>query len=400
MTVAHIAFKYGSCNTGGAAIAATRLHNALLAHGVESHYICIHQCESGKNVHELPTGWRRCLFIMSTKISRCVWKFSPYRKSICVNVVPLFGLERELARIRPDVVHVQWINNDVCSFEQLAHLPYRIVFNLHDLYLLNAIEFLPCGDRRFIEGFMPTNSTVLERYMFERKRRLLSRPDFRLIGPSEWVCKQARDSIIGRDKMTFAISNIIASEYFNEGERRKNERFTILFGSGGGRQQSLKGFEDLVAVIKMLPTKVRENCELHILGENDKDGNIEGMATHFLGKVTSSKRMVAIYRSADVFAFPSRQETQGMMKIEALLCGTPVVAFNRSACAEGIVVGENGFVADDGDIQGFVEGIMMYYSLFKRGTLPQITMQIAKKARAHYSDDVLITRICEVYRAG
>ena len=63
MRVAHIAFQYGLNNTGGAAIAATRLHQALLKHGVESHYICVYAREKGENVHELPRGWKRRIFI-------------------------------------------------------------------------------------------------------------------------------------------------------------------------------------------------------------------------------------------------------------------------------------------------------------------------------------------------
>lgn len=51
MKIVHIRFQYRLNNTGGAVIAATRLHLALFKAGVESHYVCVHQLEDGQNIH-------------------------------------------------------------------------------------------------------------------------------------------------------------------------------------------------------------------------------------------------------------------------------------------------------------------------------------------------------------
>lgn len=136
MKIVHIAYQYGCNNTGGAAIAASRLHLALLKAGEESHYVCVHARVNGDNVHEMPRGWMRKVFLFATKVIRNVWKYTSYKKAICLNVVPLFGLEKLLNEIKPDVVHVQWLNADVASYEQISKLPYPVVFNLHDLNLV------------------------------------------------------------------------------------------------------------------------------------------------------------------------------------------------------------------------------------------------------------------------
>jgi glycosyltransferase involved in cell wall biosynthesis len=47
---------------------------------------------------------------------------------------------------------------------------------------------------------------------------------------------------------------------------------------------------------------------------------------HFLGKLTGAD-LAAAYRSADVFVFPSRTDTFGLVLIEALATGTPVAAY-------------------------------------------------------------------------
>jgi glycosyltransferase involved in cell wall biosynthesis len=47
---------------------------------------------------------------------------------------------------------------------------------------------------------------------------------------------------------------------------------------------------------------------------------------HFLGKLTGAE-LASAYRSADVFVFPSRTDTFGLVLIEALATGTPVAAY-------------------------------------------------------------------------
>ncbi len=47
---------------------------------------------------------------------------------------------------------------------------------------------------------------------------------------------------------------------------------------------------------------------------------------HFLGQLTGDA-LAACYAAADVFVFPSRTDTFGLVMIEALACGTPVAAY-------------------------------------------------------------------------
>ena len=46
----------------------------------------------------------------------------------------------------------------------------------------------------------------------------------------------------------------------------------------------------------------------------------------FLGKRTG-RELAGCYAGADVFVFPSKTDTFGLVMIEALACGTPVAAF-------------------------------------------------------------------------
>lgn len=399
MKVAHIAFQYGLANTGGAAIAATRLHQALLARGVESHYICVHKREAGTNVHELPRGWRRGVFFVLTKITRCMWRFTPYRKPICLNVVPLFGIEKVLAKIKPDIVHVQWLNADVCSFEQLTKLPYRMIFNLHDLYMILPGGGYPGKDRRFIDGLTQMNSTWLERFLVRRKEQLIRKKASAFIGPSDWVCKMANESVIGSGIPAHAIPNIIDELFFEGLSRRgRNEKFIILFGAYGGRGNGYKGFSDLEKSLALLPGSIKCDCELRIFGESADTCEIQGVATGFLGDITDPVLLRQVYCAADIFVFPSVQETQGMTKVEAMLCGLPVIAFDRTACAEGIEHRRTGWIAPAGDYSAFANGIVHYYSEWRRGALTKVHEEVSRLAKNRFREELIVEQIVEVYR--
>lgn len=390
MTIVHIAFQYGCCNTGGAAIAASRLHCALLASGVESHYICLIRWEKGENIHELPCGLRRKLFFTLTKFFRGIWRLTPIGKSVCLNIVPLYGLEKLLRNLRPDVVHVHWINLDVVSFAQLGRLPYPVVFNLHDLFPLIGLEFGHPTDERYIEGYTQRNSGILERFVWNRKRKMVQklRPSF--VGPSKWVAECCRRSLIARNRPCFVVSNLV-DEAFRYDARRcvRNEKFVMLFGAYAGTRNPFKGWDDLVAAFNRLPLEILKGAEVWVVGESAPDSSVCGMPLRFLGAVNDAQRMCDIYHQADLFVFPSKKETQGMMKIEALLCGLPVVAFDRTGCAEGVEHNLAGWIAHD--VDEFAQGISSaFFNRIDRE-------KIAERAREMFSTRRIVDSMNAVY---
>lgn len=66
-----------------------------------------------------------------------------------------------------------------------------------------------------------------------------------------------------------------------------------------------------------------------------------------------------VYRAMDAFLFPTRRgaEALGLVPLEAMACGVPVVGSNAYAVPEYVVEGETGFMAAPRDVGGFANGI-------------------------------------------
>jgi glycosyltransferase involved in cell wall biosynthesis len=74
---------------------------------------------------------------------------------------------------------------------------------------------------------------------------------------------------------------------------------------------------------------------------------LEGNGVHFIGEVGGGAKRELFARAAGLLMPIRWPEPFGMVMIEALACGTPVVAFPEGAATEIVAHGENGFLVED-----------------------------------------------------
>ncbi len=116
-----------------------------------------------------------------------------------------------------------------------------------------------------------------------------------------------------------------------------------------GRVSAEKQIDEIKPVLEAIP-----EARLAIVGDGP---NREALEAHFAGTNTNfvgylqGLELASAYASADAFIFPSRTETLGLVLLEAMAAGCPVVAANSGGIPDIVTDGENGYLfeADDPD---------------------------------------------------
>lgn len=75
------------------------------------------------------------------------------------------------------------------------------------------------------------------------------------------------------------------------------------------------------------------------------------------------ERLATLYRISDVMLFPATREKFGMVVIEALASGVPVIAYNKSGAARDLIEsGKNGFLVEEEDVPRMTERLIQLLS--------------------------------------
>ena len=100
-----------------------------------------------------------------------------------------------------------------------------------------------------------------------------------------------------------------------------------------------------------------------------------------------------IYNISDVCAVPSRQEAFGLVALEALACGTPVVASNQGGIPD-FVTEKVGILVEKENVEQLANAIIRIINKEKKYN----SRKIAKYAKENYKQDLLIDKLIEIYR--
>jgi len=120
-----------------------------------------------------------------------------------------------------------------------------------------------------------------------------------------------------------------------------------------GRLSAEKEIENIKPVLESIP-----NARLALVGDGP---NRQALQAHFAGTNTNfvgylqGLELAAAFASADAFIFPSRTETLGLVLLEAMAAGCPVVAAGTGGITDIVTDGENGYLFNPARKDGAIE---------------------------------------------
>jgi len=113
--------------------------------------------------------------------------------------------------------------------------------------------------------------------------------------------------------------------------------------------------------------------------EHKKLAKMSQKHVEFLGHVTDEE-LVTLYAGAKAFLAMASDEDFGITPVEAMLCGTPVIAYYGGGYKETVVDGKTGVFLHHLTVDGLVEGIKKFEKL-------QISSEACKKQAEKFSKE-------------
>ncbi len=167
-----------------------------------------------------------------------------------------------------------------------------------------------------------------------------------------------------------------------------------------GRMEKIKGFDRLLEAVTLLQEK--DKLTIVIIGGDENDrSEISKLKELALNKqiinniefyhAVSQEELPYYYNAADVFVLPSYSESFGMVALEALACGTPVVA-NRVGDLENIIhLGISGYVLPDNTPELLAAGINKIFLNQNRFDQVEIRRTVIKYDWRNIAADIIRT---------
>ena len=253
-----------------------------------------------------------------------------------------------LDQINPDVVHLHNLHAQNCNLEMLVGYlkkkGIRTFWTFHDCWMFTGYcmyyEITNCSKWKSKCGDCPQSKMYSwfrdkSNAIWERKKELFQDWDVIIVAPSEWLAQQIRESFL-MDKDIKVIKNGVDLKVFNP----QIGTFRLKYGLNDKKivlgvadlWDDRKGFETMVT----LPERLGPNYQVVLVGVDKK--NIKSIPSTVIAieHTESIDELIELYSTADIFVNPTIDEVFGLVNIESLACGTPVVMYNTGGSPECI----------------------------------------------------------------
>ena len=366
MKVVHVSH---SDLSGGAAIAAYRIHRALRSPGVDS-TMAVNQSTSGDWTVQGPNKVTQKLTMLRPSVG---YVFRQRLKTTngaphSVAVLPSSWPDK-LNHSDVDIVNLHWVNGEMLSVADIGKLRKPVVWTLHDMWAFCGAEHYT-NDHRWREGYWRHNRPVYEggfdlnRWTWHRKRKHWRKP-IQIVTPSQWLADCVRKSALMGDWPVTVIPYPIDANLWQPVDKGLARQLLhlpqhaplLLFGASGGTADPRKGFDLLRAALDRLRGE-NPGLELVVFGQGEpKQAPDLGFPVHYMGRLQDPLSLRVLYSAADAMVVPSRQEAFGQTASEAHACGTPVIAFKVGGLPDIVDHLKTGYLAAPFDIEDLARGV-------------------------------------------
>ena len=351
---------------GGAAIAGYRLHQGLLAQGVDSRLLVGKVKTSSDHVAAVPRKLR-----LENQLSRITRQLGLNY----LNHLSSFDIPQHYSYQQAELLNFHNLHNGYFNYLAIPSLTKTkpAVFTLHDMWSFTghcAYSYdctrwkTGCGKCPYPKTYpaIKRDNTRLE---WKLKDWVYSRSNLTIVTLSRWLAKQAQQSLLNR----FPIHHIphgIDTEAYQPLDCQNCRSLlgiplgknVLMFGAAS-LQDPRKGGDLLLDALSNLPNSLKTETVLLTIGSGGEAiAETVGIPTLNLDYVASDRLKSLAYSAADLFLFPTRADNLPLVLQESMACGMPMVWFKVGAVPDLVRPGITGYLAALEDAQDFSQGIV------------------------------------------
>ncbi|MBR3128869.1 MAG: glycosyltransferase, partial [Solobacterium sp.] len=251
---------------------------------------------------------------------------------------------KKLDHIHPDLIHLHNLHSNFVNLDALfAYIKKNnipVVWTLHDCWAFtgHCPHFITAGCTRWQTGChdcplyreYPAAIKDRSREMYARKKEMFTGiENMELAVPSKWMQSFLPDSFL-KEYPSQVIYNGIDLNLFQPREgsfcrdHHLEDKFIILAVAFPWTEQ--KGLDRMLA----LADRLDDSWQIVLVGID----HVENEKILCIPRTADQKQLTEIYTAADVLINPSRVESFGLVNVEALACGTPVISYGAGGNIE------------------------------------------------------------------
>ncbi|KRQ85860.1 GDP-mannose-dependent alpha-(1-6)-phosphatidylinositol monomannoside mannosyltransferase [Caloramator mitchellensis] len=355
------------CGVGSTGRIATDIHQILKEQGHES-YIAYGRGEAKNCDNAIRIGNDLDIY-KHVALTRIFDKHGFSSKKATIDFI------KKVEKINPDVIHLHnihgyYINIEVL-FNYLKTCNKRIIWTLHDCWAFTGhcayFDYVGCDkwkkqcDNCPQKNKYPQSIFIDNSYLnYKRKKELFTGiKNMTIVTPSNWLANLVKESFLNEYEVK-VIHNGIDLNVFKPVDgsnfRKKyniQDKFIILGVANVWDER--KGLKYFIELSKMID----ENFKIVIVGLNEKQ--LKSLPKNIIGikRTNSIDELVEIYSASDVFVNPTLEEVLGLVNLEALVCGTPVITFNTGGSVE-CIENNSEFIVEKVNIDDLIAKILKY----------------------------------------
>ena len=422
MKVVHLC----TSDRGGAGLAASRLHIALLRDGINSSLLTLQKYTDIIPRHYKFTSFVFSKFPLIDKLFLLIRKVLN-RFGICVpahirlarkylkNTAPgfeLFSFEVSLNQVMKhplvvdaDVLHLHWISDGYIDFERFFKDQHKkIVWTLHDMNPFTGGCHHSDDCMGFVTGCLKcpqlkgSIDDTFSGKVLTMKTKVVSKLDVGqmwIVTPSVWLGELSAKSKLFQGLNHSVIANGVNTKvykpYGREAARKVlnlplDKKIVLYVSHEVGNER--KGIRFLLEAYRELKSDNILFCSL-----GAKLISLEMENIHQFGYVSNDETIARIYSAADVFVLPSLAENFPNTICESLTCGTPIVAFPVGGIPE-LVNESNGLSIAVKSSDSLAKGILAILNNPRMADYERISNDASSK----YSDSRMASAYTDIYQ--